>query len=214
LSRSADQWRPRRGKQTVRLAVVPAFARLWLLPRLEQLEGNDIHVDLLLGHRPSDLEGEADLAIRYGRGVWDGLRATLLFAETLRPVASGKLAQALGKNCTAERLLRSPLVHDSDVTHWRSWLGGEGLTYRPRWQDRRFEDYDSVLAAAKSGLAIALFRKPLVGLDPSANGLSYVSARSEANPSSHFLCMRSDEGRSAVLELATRITALPTFPNA
>src|SRR5690349_17693009 len=34
LSRSADQWRPRRGRPTVRLTAVPSFARLWLIPRL------------------------------------------------------------------------------------------------------------------------------------------------------------------------------------
>src|SRR3546814_10631765 len=29
LSHSAEQWRPRRGRQTVRMSAVPSFARLW-----------------------------------------------------------------------------------------------------------------------------------------------------------------------------------------
>lgn len=88
LSRSAEQWRPWRGRQTVRLSLVPSFAKLWLLPRLAELERDDLHLDLLIEHRVSDLDArESDIAIRYGSGRWDGLDARLLFAETLKAVA-------------------------------------------------------------------------------------------------------------------------------
>jgi len=209
LSRSADQWRPRRGRPTVRLAVVPSFARLWLLPRLERLERGDIHVEMSLGHQPTDLDAEeSDVAIRYGRGPWEGLEARLLFHETLRPVAAPALAAPLGADATPEALLRHPLIHDSDVSHWRTWLAAAGVRYRPRWQDRRFEDYDSVLVAARAGLGVALLREPLADAGPSAHGLAYVSARAERNPAAHFVCLRTGERRAAVLELAERLFAL------
>lgn len=209
LSRSADQWRPRRGKPTVRLAVVPAFARLWLLPRLTQLERGDIHVEVSMDHRPSDLNAqEADVVIRYGRGLWDGLDSQLLFRETLRPAAAPALAAELGGDADAAALLARPLLHDSDMAHWRGWLGSAGVRYRPRWQDRRFEDYDTVLTAAEAGLGVALLRSPLADAAVKAGRLAYVSLCAEPNPAAHFVGMRSGERRTAVLEVARRLLEL------
>lgn len=209
LSRSADQWRPRRGKPTVRLAVVPAFARLWLLPQLAQLERGDIHVEVSMDHRPSDLNAqEADVVIRYGRGTWDGLDSQLLFRETLRPAAAPAVAAELGRDADAAALLGRPLLHDSDMAHWRAWLGGAGVRYRPRWQDRRFEDYDTVLTAAEAGLGVALLRSPLADAAVAAGRLAYVSPRVVPNPAAHFVGMRRGESRSAVLEVARRLLGL------
>ena len=46
---------------------------------------------------------------------------------------------------------------------WRAWFAAHGIDYRPRPQDRRFEDYNLVLDAAAHGLGVALARPPLVG---------------------------------------------------
>lgn len=209
LSRSADQWRPRRGRPTVRLAVVPSFARLWLLPSLARLERGDIHVEVLMDHRPTDLDAqEADLAVRYGRGWWEGLDARLLFNETLRPAAAPALAAALGDDAAPDVLLRQPLLHDSDTSHWRTWLARADVRYRPRWQDRRFEDYDSVLVAAHAGLGVALLRAPLAEAAIAAGRLAYVASRAEPNPAAHYACLRAGETRAAVIELADRLLAL------
>lgn len=209
LSRSADQWRPRRGRQTVRLAVVPSLARLWLFPRLAGLEGDDIHVDVMMDHRPSDLDAqEADVAIRYGRGRWDGLDARLLFRESLRPAASAALAHKLGADAAPEALLDCALLHDSDISQWRAWLAGAGIRYQPRWQDRRFEDYDSVLAAAEAGLGVALLRLPLAADALKRDTLALVAARAEPNPAAHYLCSRGGEHRAVVVELMRRIEQL------
>jgi DNA-binding transcriptional LysR family regulator len=209
LSRSADQWRPRRGKPTVRLTVVPSFARLWLLPRLARLERGDIHIEVLADHRPADIDShEADLAIRYGRGQWDGLDARPLFRETLRPAAAPEIGAELGADPAPEALLRWPLLHDSNVSHWRDWLAGAGIRYRPRWQDRRFEDYDSVLVAAEAGLGIALLRLPVGEASVNAGRLGYLGLRTQANPAAHFVCMAPGEERAAVIELATRLLEL------
>lgn len=206
LSRSADQWRPRRGRPTVRLAVVPSFARLWLLPRLARIERGDIHVEVMAAHRPTDLDAqEADVAVRYGHGTWDGLEARKLFAETLRPVAAPALAGDLGSDAPPEALLRLPLLHDSDVSHWRRWLESGGVRYRPRWQDRRFEDYDSVLIAAEAGLGVALLREPLAARAIFDGRLACVATRAEPNPAAHFVSLRTGEQRAAVIELASRL---------
>lgn len=208
LARSAQQWRPRRGRPTVRLSVVPSFGRLWLLPRLARLERGDIHVEVAMEHRSSDLDArEADLAVRYGRGRWEGLDARPLFAETLRPAAAPVLAGA-GADTLPEALLRLPLLHDSDTSHWRDWLAGAGLRYQPRWQDRRFEDYDTVLTAAEAGLGVALLREPLASPWIEAGRLAYLSDRAIPNPAAHFVCLRIGESRAAVVEVTNRLVGL------
>lgn len=209
IARSAEQWRPWRGRQTVRLSVVPSFARLWLLPRLPRLERTDIHVELMLEHRPTELDArEADIAIRYGRGAWEGIDAALLLSETLVPVASPALRARLGADPGVDELLQQPLLHDSDISQWRDLLLRWGVNYRPRWQDRRFEDYDSVLAAAEAGLGLALLRVPLAARWLTEGRLIRVGDAEIDNPARHFVCVRAGEARRAVLALSERLQAL------
>jgi len=213
IAACAEQWRPHRGMQTVRLSVVPSFARLWLLPRIRRLQGEpqDLRIDLSVGHAPVDVAGgEADLALRYGRGSWPGLRSQLLMRERLQPVAAPEVANALGARVKPEALLRHPLIHDSDATQWRLWLAGAGLRFRPRSIDRRFEDYDLVLGAARAGLGIALARLPLAQPWLDDGSLVAVSSRAVDNPLAHFLVLRPDEDRAEVLRLQARLSAWRT----
>lgn len=208
LSHSAEQWRPRRGRQTVRMSVVPSFARLWLLSRLPAVERNDTHVDLSLDHRAMDLDArEAEVVIRYGRGTWVGVDAKRIMAETLIPVASPDLRSQMAAAPAIADLLQWPLLHDSDTSQWRTFLNKAGISYRPRWQDRRFEDYDTVLRAAEAGLGIALLRQPLAGDWLAAGRLAAVTSEAMANPAGHFVCVRAGETRQAVLTVRDRILA-------
>jgi len=211
LSRSAEQWRPWRGRQTVRLSVVPSFAKLWLVPRLRALEGADLHVELLLEHRVSDLDArEADIAIRYGGGRWDGLDASLLFTETLLPAAAPALAKQLGSRPKGARLLQCPLLHDSDIGQWRAWLAENGVRYRPRWQDRRFEDYDMALSAAEAGLGTVLLRLPLAQAWLDDGRLVSLGLPEMPNPNGHYVCARTTETRPTVAALRDRLQAAVT----
>ncbi|WP_368563250.1 LysR substrate-binding domain-containing protein [Pseudoxanthomonas sp. UTMC 1351] len=210
ISQSAEHWRPRRELETVRISVVPSFAKLWLLPRLRALQGApaELRIELLVEHRLVNLEGrEADLAIRYGAGVWPGLRTHLLMRETLFPVAAADIAQRLGPRASAERIAQEPLLHDSDTTQWRAWLQSCGQRYRPRARDRRFEDYDLVLAAAEAGLGIALLRAPLAVSALASGRLVPVSDHVIHNKASHWIVTRADEDRSSVLRLIERMSS-------
>lgn len=207
LAGSAEQWRPRKGRQTVRLSVVPSFARLWLIPRLAELERDDLRVELALEHRATDLEaGEADVAVRYSRAAPANLRSRLLFAETLRPAAAPALASAIDP-ADPQDLLRRPLLHDSDISQWRAWLADHGVRYRPRWQDRRFEDYDAVLIAAAAGLGVALLREPLAAPWLADGRLVPIGQDLRPNPAAHHVCIRPDESRQAVARLFERLAA-------
>lgn len=211
IEQVADRWRPRRGGEVVRLSLVPSFAKLWLLPRMAGLQGDppQVRVELLIEHRQLDLDAkEADLVVRYGRGNWPGLDAQLLFHEHLAPAASPTLAERIGAGASAVRIARHPLIHDSDTRQWRDWLAAEDVRYRPRQIDRRFEDYDMVLAAAEAGLGVCLVRLPFAEEWLTSGKLVLLSDRRSRNPDSHFVGMRHGESRPAVVELAKRMLQL------
>jgi LysR family transcriptional regulator, glycine cleavage system transcriptional activator len=211
ISESADRWRPRRELPVIRLGVVPSFARLWLLPRMRALQDFPAQrrIELMIEHRLADIAGgEVDLAVRYGKGQWRDASSQLLFRERLVPVASPELAAELGSHPNAGRLVDAPLLHDSDTSQWRAWFKAQGASYRSKAADRRFEDYDLVLAAAKSGLGVALLRSPLADEAMTGGQLVPISRASLANPSSHHLVMRPGENRSMVLEAAAQLLAL------
>lgn len=193
---SADRWRPRRDMPTVRISVVPSFARLWLIPRLPELQGVPprVRIDPVVEHRIAELgDGGADLAVRYGRGRWPGVESQLLFGECLFPVAAPALAERLGGvQATAARIAQEALLHDSDTSQWRAWLAEAGIRFRAKAGDRRFEDYDMVLAAAEAGLGIALLRSPLADDRLRSGSLVRVSRTAIPNVAGHYLVNRRE----------------------
>lgn len=166
----------------------------------------DVRVELQLEHRVVDPNaGETDLAIRYGNGRWRGMTTELLIQERLYPVAAPSVAAELGAQARPQRVAQLPLLHDSDVHQWRAWLTAAGMRYRAKQDDRRFEDYDLVLAAAEAGLGIALLRTPLADAYVNSGRLVRISRQSIPNQHGHHLVMRAGEDRSAVMRVAERL---------
>ena len=207
IADNTDRWSEPRGAAVVRLASIPSICGLWLIPRLKQLESGNppLRIVLEVDIRQIDLADEGiDLSMRCGRGGIAGRVSAKLFEENIYPIASPELAKAIGTG-GAERLLKYPLIHDSDASGWRAWLGGQGIDYRPRPQDRRFEDYNLVLDAAASGLGIALARPPLTEKQQAAGRLVPVDERTVVNPVSYWIDRPQGQPRPAAAELARRI---------
>jgi LysR family transcriptional regulator, glycine cleavage system transcriptional activator len=182
---------------------VPSFAKLWLMPRLSALLEKipEVRLELIVDHRTVDLDaGEADVVVRYGQGSWPGLHVRHLFSETLLPVGSPTFVEQLGKEPGVDALARAALIHDSDTSQWRAWFADEGVRYKPKIDDRTFEDYDLVLAAAEGSLGLALLRLPLAQAWLDSGRLVAASARSRPNKSGHYVAHRREETRAGVLE--------------
>ncbi|TIW76145.1 MAG: LysR family transcriptional regulator, partial [Mesorhizobium sp.] len=163
ISVNSDRWVEPRGTAVVRLASIPSVSGLWLMPRMAALENHPTKLRIVLDvdNRQADLADEGiDLSVRCGRGRIPGRVSVQLFEEQIFPIASPELAKEIGRGDPA-RLLKYPLINDSDASGWRAWLAAQDIDYRPRPQDRRFEDYNLVLDAAAHGLGIALARPPL-----------------------------------------------------
>jgi DNA-binding transcriptional LysR family regulator len=208
LGSTTERWSPqRRSKVVVRLSVTPSIATLWLFPRLAELEGNDIHIEISLEHRLADFAEGTDLAIRCGKGPWAGVRAETLWHEHIFPIAAPALAEKLEGRSDAQSLLDLPILHDSNVLGWKRWLAEEDIQYAPRGHDRRFEDYNVVLDACMAGLGIALARPPLANRALESGRLVRVSRRSIAHHVAFHLIGPMENLRAPAAELAKRLFA-------
>jgi DNA-binding transcriptional LysR family regulator len=209
IADNTDRWSEPRGAAVVRLASIPSVCGLWLIPRLSKLEGGKppLRIVLEVDLKQIDLADEGiDLSVRCGRGGIPQRVSVRLFEENIFPIASPQLARKIGSG-DAQRLLKFPLIHDSDASGWRAWLGAYGVDYRPRPQDRRFEDYNLVLNAAANGLGIALARPPLVADDIESGRVVTVDKRTVLNPVSYWMDRPEGRPRPAAAELARRIAA-------
>src|ERR1700748_590662 len=100
----------RRDRGQIRLSTVSTFASHWLIPRIAgfQAKHPKIEVAILTTTRAVDLAGEeVDCAIRHGRGGWKGVAATLLFRETLMPIASPAVAERFKAGWHGAPLIRA-----------------------------------------------------------------------------------------------------------
>jgi len=191
----------------LRLSVLPSVARLWLVPRLPGLQGSppDLSIRILTEHQLAGLDKrEADLAIRFGTGVWPGTDAALLLPERLVPIATPEIAARVSDPAS---ILQLPLLHDGDGRDWRSWFRAVGVGYRPRGGEHRFDDYDLTLAAAEAGLGITLARRPLADAFLKSSRLGEVGAPAIASERGHYVAVRTGEARTDVLRLRDRLIA-------
>lgn len=208
LERSADRWKPGASPTHIRLSVLPSFARLWLMPRLPDLIGMPprYRIELSLSHQPVTLgDGQTDVAIRYGKGDWNGLTAIPLRRETLRPVASAGFSGA-GSKMAPQAIAALPLIHDSDTSLWQHWFAQHGVRYRMKASDMRFEDYDLALEAMRRGIGALLQRGHHDDrlCEPDVMLLHESSAE---NPQRHFVVVSAHEKRISVQRFAEHLCA-------
>jgi LysR family transcriptional regulator, glycine cleavage system transcriptional activator len=148
----------------VRVSALSSFLTLWLVPRLTgfQLRYPDTRLLLSTGIRPVDLGAEPyECAIRWGRGEWSGLEATLLFRDRPVVVTNPRLLQTdpreLPRLATATRPGDWPVVAAA--------LG---------WADipptLTFETRALAVQAATAGMGTAVVDRNLVA-DTLASGL-------------------------------------------
>src|SRR4029077_13418260 len=100
-----------RAAADIRVSTLSSFLTLWLMPRLGRFQAAQPRSHLLLstGIRPVALATEPfDCAIRWGRGGWPGLRATLLFRDLPVVVLNPRLLQTRSPPQDLAPLARAP----------------------------------------------------------------------------------------------------------
>ena len=109
------------------------FANTWLAWRLGafQIDHPDLAVRMTTSNDLIDLRsGDADVAIRAGRGDWEGLEHHKLFKSSFTPMASPACiteAEArLGRTLEPRDLQRQNLINPND-DWWQQWFADNGV---------------------------------------------------------------------------------------
>lgn len=148
------------GAQAVlRMAVLPSFARSWLIPRLAGFEAAQPQVSLDLSARllPVDFERDPfDLAIMRSKHEQVGAEIESLVAEELIVVAAPQL-MAGREALDDEAVLDLPLLQQSTrPTLWLDWFRESGRDARRILRGARFDHFDMILDAASAGMGLGL----------------------------------------------------------
>lgn len=205
LSHGAQPWRARRGPDVIKISLLPSYARIWLLTQVPKIERElDVRLELEISERLAEFTGgQTDLAIRCGKGQWQGTKSTALFDDQLVPlIAPSLLGGGDPDALRAADIANLPLLHDSDATGWRHWLEAQGVKFRQKPSDRRFEDYSVVLSAAEAGLGVALARLPFARATIAQHDLVALPFEAVHSPLSTFLVQPAYEQRPAVRDVA------------
>ena len=153
------------------VSTLASLAAKWLLPRLSRFQESHPGIDVRITTSTGLVDfksGNVDAAIRYGRGLWPGLRADWLMADQLFPVCSPALL-------TGNRPLRCPedlrdhvLLHTSNANSddWRLWLTAAGLpTDLSKQPGVTFDLIFMTVQAAIDGIGVAMDRTSYVEAD-------------------------------------------------
>jgi LysR family transcriptional regulator, glycine cleavage system transcriptional activator len=199
------------------VSTMPSFAANWLIPRLGKLRERhpDLDVRVSVSTERTDFAREdVDVVVRFGRGVWPGLRSDLLLEETFFPVCSTALL------ADPARPLREPgdlrhhtLLHEivdevPDYITWDRWLAAVGVEGIDTSRGPRYPHTYLTLQAAASGQGVALATNVLIG--------DYLEAGRLARPFPHEVkgtyqyyvaCPEAFANRPAVVDFRTWILA-------
>ncbi len=109
---------------------------------------------------------DVDVAIRYGRGDWPGLRVDRLVREDIFPVCSPKLLDGPHPLRRPDDLASHTLLHVVGfLEDWRVWLTAANVDGVDPSSGLRFDLIVNALQAAIDGLGVALGRTALVAGD-------------------------------------------------
>lgn len=168
----------RRAPLTV--TVAPSIASKWLVPGLDGFaaEHPDIDLRIAVATRVIDLKAEGvDVAIRFGRGVYPGLRVERLFGEAFTPMCSPALRDAHDLKERPQNLRGCTLLEDESADvgptspTWATWLAAARVADLGPVRRLAFSNADHAQEAALRGVGVLLGRRTLAALDVAAGRL-------------------------------------------
>lgn len=111
------------------VSTTPTFAAGWLMPRITGFRAKHPDIDLMLNPSPELVDptpGSIDLAIRFGRGDWQGMDCDMLLRTHLVVVAARSLIGERQITDPAE-LLEFPWVQEYGTNETTTWLLEHGV---------------------------------------------------------------------------------------
>jgi LysR family glycine cleavage system transcriptional activator len=158
------------------VSTTASLAAKWLVTRMAAFQDAHPGIEVRIttsAHLVDFRREQVDMAVRYGRGNWAGLRAQWLMAEDIFPVCSPALLTAEKPLRRPEDLAQYTLLHASvSREDWQLWLTAAGLpTALATRRGLSFDQTFMAIQAAMDGLGVALGRTPFVETDIAAGRL-------------------------------------------
>lgn len=185
----------------LRIAALPLFTNVWLVPRLARFEA--LHPELSLtidtDARVVDLEkGEADVAIRNVEAVTTGLFGRKLLDLRATPLCTPGMAKGLH---APEDLARATLIALSiGRAGWPEWFAASGCKGLKSERTLTFDNVPSALDAAAQGRGVLLGLLPLVLDTPSATHLVAPLQQDPQEAGAYFVVCRKEDRASATVQ--------------
>jgi DNA-binding transcriptional LysR family regulator len=204
LDRIAAAVQPLRRRRTqVRLSTVATFASHWLIPRLPEFRRRhpDAEVAISTTVRAVDLATEDfDCAIRHGLGVWDGLTATLLFHETLMPVAAPAIADGVTDALGRVHFETAPLIQArSRFLDWPVWWRFSGRAGSAPSGAVEVETRAQAMEAALAGAGIAMMDMAYLDRAVADGRLRQLAARPVRLSEGYYFVHRQGAGTGRIV---------------
>lgn len=168
----------RRGR--VMVSCAPSFAAKWLAPRLEGFHQAHPGIEAWVS---ADMQltdfntADADIAIRYGTGSYEGLKSEKLLDETVLPVCSPQLLKGPDAIRRPQDLSQHTLIHDESPENdpscpdWTTWLAARGISGVDATRGPRFNQAVLVIEAATNGRGVALAKRAIAQAELDAGRL-------------------------------------------
>lgn len=180
LAKGVEVLRARDGHRILTVSTTPSFAAKWLVPRLDRFAQAHPDIDMRLAANTALAKfdrDQVDIAVRFGRGRYEGTRAQQLFGEFVTPMASPRVWARLRRKPRPGDLSRLTILHDDSVLMtgrqpgWRDWLRKAGAPAIDVDRGMHFDDGHLVLQAAAEGRGVALGRLVLAAPELDAGSL-------------------------------------------
>ncbi len=156
------------------ISSAPSFAAKWLAPRLERFQQQNPEAEVWISADMAMTDfnsSDIDLALRHGKGQYDGLRTEKIMSESVLPVCSPELLKGTHPLRTPADLAHYTLLHDESPENdpsrpdWNAWLKARGVTNVDANRGPRFTQSSLVVEAAASGRGVALAKYAIASGD-------------------------------------------------
>lgn len=150
----------------VRVSALPFFTSTILLPNLTRFQAENPSYDLRIetsSTYANIVNGDADIAIRFGSAYSEDLHSEPLLSVQGQPVASPRYMSEAPQLKSAQDLKNHTLlnIHQSPDA-WKAWGISQGISDLQGNGHLVFDSILGALDAAKAGLGIALAMDPLI----------------------------------------------------
>lgn len=153
--------------QTLNVSAPPSLA-IWLVPRLADFRQRHPRLEINLSGAIALVDfshDDVDLALRFGQGVWPGLRADRLPLDDLVYLAVCSPAYRHGRlPRTVGELRKCTLIHHPFMP-WAEWFRSAGSNVEPSIPGPHFNEYPLAMQAALAGQGVMLANSIMISAE-------------------------------------------------